>query len=147
MKEPARMHSYFPGRRVSGVRVTVGEIQRIVSAYFELAPGVLVSPTRVREVAWPRQMAMALAYRFSGLSHPQIGRRFGGRDHTTVMHALRMVEQRRADSDAYDTHMRRLEALVGASLPDFVRRDLARGMFRTRRFPAFQSCRGAGVRG
>lgn len=80
-------------------RVTIDEIQRAVSTYFELKPIELVSARRARVVARPRQIAMYLAKRLTTRSLPEIGRKFGGRDHSTVIHAVRRIEQLR-DSDA-----------------------------------------------
>jgi chromosomal replication initiator protein len=80
-------------------RVTIDEIQRAVSVYFELKPIELVSARRARVVARPRQIAMYLAKRLTTRSLPEIGRKFGGRDHSTVIHAVRRIEQLR-DTDA-----------------------------------------------
>ena len=79
-------------------RVTIDEIQRLVSQHFDLKPLDLVSARRARAVARPRQIAMYLAKRLTTRSLPEIGRKFGGRDHSTVIHAVRKVEQLR-DSD------------------------------------------------
>ncbi|WP_174280509.1 chromosomal replication initiator protein DnaA, partial [Sphingomonas bacterium] len=79
-------------------RVTIDEIQKLVSQHFELKPLDLVSARRARAVARPRQIAMYLAKRLTTRSLPEIGRKFGGRDHSTVIHAVRRVEQLR-DSD------------------------------------------------
>ena len=79
-------------------RVTFDEIQKLVSQHFELKPLDLVSARRARAVARPRQIAMYLAKRLTTRSLPEIGRKFGGRDHSTVIHAVRRVEQLR-DSD------------------------------------------------
>ena len=84
--------------RGSQRRVTIDEIQRAVSAHFELKPLDLVSARRARVVARPRQIAMYLAKRLTTRSLPEIGRKFGGRDHSTVIHAVRRVEELR-DSD------------------------------------------------
>ncbi len=80
-------------------RVTIEEIQKLVSAHFELKPVDLVSDRRARAVARPRQIAMYLSKRLTTRSLPEIGRKFGGRDHSTVIHAVRRVEQLR-DTDA-----------------------------------------------
>ena len=79
-------------------RVTIDEIQKLVSQHFELKPLDLISARRARAVARPRQIAMYLAKRLTTRSLPEIGRKFGGRDHSTVIHAVRKVEQLR-DSD------------------------------------------------
>ncbi|MBY8828121.1 chromosomal replication initiator protein DnaA [Hephaestia sp. CMS5P-6] len=84
--------------RGSQRRITIDEIQRAVSAHFDLKPLDLVSARRARVVARPRQIAMYLAKRLTTRSLPEIGRKFGGRDHSTVIHAVRRVEELR-DAD------------------------------------------------
>ncbi len=79
--------------RTSDRKVTVEEIQRKVAAHFNLRMTDLLSPRRARAVARPRQMAMHLAKTLTNKSLPEIGRRFGGRDHTTVMHACKTIEK------------------------------------------------------
>ena len=79
-------------------RVTIDQIQKAVSDHFELKPLDLVSARRARAVARPRQIAMYLAKRLTTRSLPEIGRKFGGRDHSTVIHAVRRIEELR-DSD------------------------------------------------
>ena len=79
-------------------RVTIDEIQKAVSAHFELKPIDLVSARRAVVVARPRQIAMYLAKRLTTRSLPEIGRKFGGRDHSTVIHAVRRIEALR-DTD------------------------------------------------
>jgi len=79
-------------------RVTIEEIQKLVSQHFELKPLDLVSARRSRAVARPRQIAMYLSKRLTTRSLPEIGRKFGGRDHSTVIHAVRKVEELR-DTD------------------------------------------------
>ena len=95
-------------------RVTIDEIQKLVSRHFDLKPLDLVSARRARAVARPRQIAMYLAKRLTTRSLPEIGRKFGGRDHSTVIHAVRRVEELRdQDRDidaAVRTLMRELEA-------------------------------------
>ena len=95
-------------------RVTIDEIQKLVSQHFELKPLDLVSARRARAVARPRQIAMYLAKRLTTRSLPEIGRKFGGRDHSTVIHAVRRIEELR-DSDrdvdgAVRVLMRQLES-------------------------------------
>lgn len=72
----------------------VATIQRAVTLEFELVPIEMVSQRRGKRAAWPRQIAMALAYELTPLSYPAIGRHFGNRDHTTVMHAVKRVHAR-----------------------------------------------------
>ena len=84
--------------RGSQRRVTIDEIQKLVSTHFDLKPVDLVSARRARAVARPRQIAMYLAKRLTTRSLPEIGRKFGGRDHSTVIHAVRRIEELR-DTD------------------------------------------------
>jgi chromosomal replication initiator protein len=78
-------------------RVTVDEIKREVADYFRIPLAEMISQRRGRGVARPRQVAMYLTREHTGLSLPNIGRLFGHRDHTTVMHACRQVERLSAD--------------------------------------------------
>ena len=82
--------------RVSERKVTVDEIQRKVSEHYNIRLSEMIGPSRVRTVARPRQIAMYLCKTLTSRSLPEIGRRFGGRDHTTIMHGVRKVEELRA---------------------------------------------------
>jgi chromosomal replication initiator protein len=73
--------------------VPVDTIKRRVAAFFDLSLEDLVSPRRHRAVARPRQIAMYFCKRLTRRSFPDIGQRFGGRDHTTVMHAVKRIEE------------------------------------------------------
>lgn len=73
--------------------VTIDNIQRVVSEYYKIKLSELLSKRRSRSVARPRQVAMALAKELTGHSLPEIGEAFGGRDHTTVLHACRKVKE------------------------------------------------------
>jgi len=74
-------------------RVTIDEIQRRVAEHFNIRLSEMTSDRRARAVARPRQIAMYLAKQLTTRSLPEIGRKFGGRDHTTVMHAVRKIEE------------------------------------------------------
>lgn len=74
-------------------RITIDEIQRKVAEHYNLRLSDMHSARRARNVARPRQVAMYLAKALTARSLPEIGRKFGGRDHTTVMHAIRKVEE------------------------------------------------------
>jgi len=74
-------------------RITIDEIQKKVAEHFNIKLGEMTSDRRARAVARPRQVAMYLAKQLTMRSLPQIGRKFGGRDHTTVMHAVRKIEE------------------------------------------------------
>ena len=74
-------------------RITVDEIQKTVAEHFQLKQADLLSGRRSRAIARPRQIAMYLCKRHTTRSYPDIGRRFGGRDHTTVLHGVRRIEE------------------------------------------------------
>ncbi len=73
-------------------RVKIDDILRIVSKHFGVSRGDILSQRRNRSIVWPRQIGMFLAKSLTSRSLPEIGRRFGGRDHTTVLHAIRKIE-------------------------------------------------------
>ncbi len=73
-------------------RIKIEDILRIVSRHFGVSKGDLLSQRRHRSVVWPRQIGMYLAKQLTQRSLPEIGRRFGDRDHTTVLHAIRKIE-------------------------------------------------------
>ncbi len=79
--------------RVSERKVSIEEIQRKVADHYLIRHSDLVGPKRVRTFARPRQIAMYLCKQLTTRSLPEIGRHFGGRDHTTVMHGVRRIEE------------------------------------------------------
>ncbi len=81
--------------RANDRRVTIEEIQKQVASHFNIRGSDMHSARRARSVARPRQVAMYLAKQLTSRSLPEIGRKFGGRDHTTVMHAVKKVEELR----------------------------------------------------
>ncbi|MDJ0275621.1 chromosomal replication initiator protein DnaA [Sphingomonas sp. 2R-10] len=89
-------------------RVTIDDIQRAVSAHFEVKQLDLVSARRAQVIARPRQVAMYLAKRLTTRSLPEIGRKFGNRDHSTVIHAVRRIEELRGVDREIDTAVRTL---------------------------------------
>ena len=101
----------YPGTRPR--RFTVRDIQQHTCEAFGLSMDDLLSTSRAAPVAWPRQVAMYLARELTDQTLPAIGQAFGGRNHTTVMHACRRTAERMAtDREAYDT-VRRLTAELG----------------------------------
>ena len=78
--------------RASSRQISVDVIQKRVAAHYGVRVSEMFSARRARNIARPRQIAMYLAKNLTSLSYPEIGRQFGGRDHTTVMHAVRTVE-------------------------------------------------------
>jgi chromosomal replication initiator protein len=85
--------------RANARRVTIEEIQKRVADYYNIKVTEMSSARRAQMVARPRQVAMYLAKQLTSRSLPEIGRKFGNRDHTTVMHAVKKVDQLR-QSDA-----------------------------------------------
>jgi chromosomal replication initiator protein len=85
-----------PHLSVTERKVTVDTIQKTVAEHYALKQADLISERRARAVARPRQVAMWLAKQITTRSLPDIGRRFGGRDHTTVLHAVRRIEELKA---------------------------------------------------
>jgi len=78
--------------RASERKISIEEIQRRVAEHYNIRLSELIGPTRVRTVARPRQIAMYLCKYLTTRSLPEIGRRFGGRDHTTIMHGIKRIE-------------------------------------------------------
>jgi chromosomal replication initiator protein len=74
-------------------QITINNIQKTVAEYYKMRVSELHSKRRNRQIARPRQLAMALAKELTNLSLPEIGDAFGGRDHTTVIHACRKIEE------------------------------------------------------
>ncbi|WND03803.1 chromosomal replication initiator protein DnaA [Temperatibacter marinus] len=100
--------------RANDRKVTIDEIQRTVADYFSIRLSELLSDRRARNIARPRQFAMYLCKQLTNRSLPEIGRKFGGRDHTTVMHAVRKVEElKEQDSQIEDDIGRLMRQLEG----------------------------------
>lgn len=94
---------------MSGMRLTVDKIQRAVAEEFKITMDDMASKRRARAVARPRQVAMYLCKKLTKRSLPDIGRRFGGRDHTTVMHAVKRVTELRNEDPVLDIQIKTLE--------------------------------------
>ncbi len=88
-------------------QITVENIQKTVADYFKIKVADLFSKKRTRQIARPRQVAMWLAKNLTSQSYPSIGDAFGGRDHTTVLHAVRTIESLRAKDNElnHDVHV------------------------------------------
>lgn len=93
-------------------RVRIEDIQRIVARHYSLSKQDLLSSRRIRAIVKPRQVAMYLAKSLTLRSLPEIGRRFGGRDHTTVLHAVRKIEACLADDNALVQELQLLKHLI-----------------------------------
>lgn len=94
--------------RTTQRRITIEEIQRRVCEHYRIKQTEMSSARRAREVARPRQVAMYLAKQLTPRSLPEIGRRFGGRDHTTVIHAVKQIERLRQIDAELDADVRLL---------------------------------------
>ena len=95
-------------------RVTIQNIQKIVAEYFKMRIADLHSKRRNRQITRPRQMAMALAKELTNMSLPEIGDAFGGRDHTTVLHAQRKVQELVATDARVREDYQNLQRILGA---------------------------------
>lgn len=98
--------------RANDRKVTIDEIQRSVAEYYNLRLAEMLSQRRSRVIARPRQVAMYLSKQLTSRSLPEIGRRFGGRDHTTVMHAVRKIEDLCKSDSQLDEEITRLTRLL-----------------------------------
>jgi chromosomal replication initiator protein len=108
----------YPDRKARARSMTVTEIQERTADVFGISVEALVSSSRVGAVAWPRQVAMYLARELTDQTLPAIGRAFGGRNHTTVMHAYKRTAERIAgDREAFETVRRLTEALRNPGAP------------------------------
>jgi chromosomal replication initiator protein len=100
--------------RASDRKLTIEEIQRKVAEHYNIRLSDMIGPKRLRIIARPRQVAMYLAKQLTPRSLPEIGRRFGGRDHTTIMHGVRKIEELMStDSQLSDDLLRLRRALQG----------------------------------
>jgi chromosomal replication initiator protein len=108
----------YPRRPAPGAsRRTIGEIQAATCRHFGISSEELVSSGRSTRIAWPRQLAMYLARELTGASLPAIGREFGGRDHTTVLHACRRASDRISNDAACREAVEKLFADLGEKRP------------------------------
>ena len=98
--------------RASERRITIDEIQKKVAEHFNIRVSDMHSARRARQVARPRQVAMYLAKQLTPRSLPEIGRKFGGRDHTTVIHAVRKIEELSAYDAAFKEDVELLKRLL-----------------------------------
>ncbi|MEC8164883.1 MAG: helix-turn-helix domain-containing protein, partial [Pseudomonadota bacterium] len=98
--------------RANDRKVTIEEIQKRVAEHFNIRLSEMYSSRRARAVARPRQIAMYLAKQLTVRSLPEIGRKFGGRDHTTVMHAVRKVEELKATDNGFSEDVELLRRML-----------------------------------
>lgn len=98
--------------RANARKITIDEIQRKVAEHFSIKVTEMSSSRRARAVARPRQIAMYLAKKLTTRSFPEIGRKFGNRDHTTVLHGVRRIEELIQDDASLAEDVRLLEAAL-----------------------------------
>ncbi|MBF0161184.1 MAG: chromosomal replication initiator protein DnaA, partial [Magnetococcales bacterium] len=93
-------------------QVNVEEIQKRVAEYYQVRPLDLRSSKRARQFSHPRQIAMYLCKQLTKQSFPEIGRQFGDRDHTTVMHAVRRIDEKQIVDQALAGELRALTNML-----------------------------------
>lgn len=94
-------------------QISLDNIQKTVAEYYKIKISDMMSKRRSRSVARPRQVAMALAKELTNHSLPEIGERFGGRDHTTVLHACRKIKElQETDADIREDRKNLLRSLT-----------------------------------
>ena len=98
--------------KASERRVTIEEIQKRVATHFNIRTSDMHSARRARSVARPRQVAMYLSKQLTSRSLPEIGRKFGGRDHTTVIHAVKKVEELRELDSSFNEDVELLRRML-----------------------------------
>jgi chromosomal replication initiator protein len=98
--------------RAADRRITIEEIQKKVAEHFNIRVADMHSARRARQVARPRQVAMYLAKQLTARSLPEIGRKFGGRDHTTVMHAVKKIEELQANDSSFAEDVELLRRMI-----------------------------------
>ena len=101
--------------RSNNKRITIDEIQNKVSNYYNINVDDLTSSRRLRSFARPRQVAMYLAKKLTSRSLPEIGRKFGGRDHTTVIHAVKKIDQLKSENEKFDEDVSVLTQIITSS--------------------------------
>lgn len=93
-------------------RIKIDDILRVISRHYGVTRGDILSERRNRSIVLPRQVGMYLAKRLTARSLPEIGRRFGGRDHTTVLHAIRKIEKELSGNQTLREDLGILERLL-----------------------------------
>jgi chromosomal replication initiator protein len=91
--------------------VTIREIQKCISKHFGISMTELLASRRLAKIVRPRQIGFYLARKLTSRSLPEIGRRFGGKDHTTVLHACKKVEERMSTDPNLARTVAELEAM------------------------------------
>ncbi|MDF1627610.1 MAG: chromosomal replication initiator protein DnaA [Parvibaculaceae bacterium] len=99
-------------------KITIEDIQRRVAQYYNIRLADMLSPRRARTVARPRQIAMYLSKQLTTRSLPEIGRKFGGRDHTTVIHAVRRIDELCREDSSMEEDVDLLRRMLEGATPD-----------------------------
>lgn len=94
--------------------VNMDNIRKVVAEYYEVTVKDLMGKKRTRSIARPRQIAMSLSRELTGDSYPDIGQSFGGRDHSTVMHACNKIDELRKDDPVLDKEYKALAMMLQA---------------------------------
>ncbi|WP_199559530.1 chromosomal replication initiator protein DnaA [Paracoccus sediminilitoris] len=100
--------------RTNDRKINIDDIQRKVAEHYNIRLADMMGPKRARNVARPRQIAMYLSKQLTSRSLPEIGRRFGGRDHTTIMHGVRKIEELIIDDSAMSEDIAVLKRMLEA---------------------------------
>ena len=98
--------------RANNKQVSIDEIQKKVAEHYSIRVSDMFSARRSRSVVVPRQIAMYLSKELTHFSYPEIGRNFGGRDHTTVMHASRRIEKAVLEQESLSEDIRLLRSML-----------------------------------
>ena len=93
-------------------RITVARIQEVVASHYKIKLDDMKSSTRLRAIAFPRQIAMFLSRKLTNLSLPAIGEHFGGKDHTTIMYACQKIEDLEKTDLVFREELTNLEKMV-----------------------------------
>lgn len=103
---------WAPGDATPKPPMTVEHIQQVVAAHYKIKLEDMKSVTRLRTVAFPRQVAMYLARKFTDLSLPVVGQHFGGKDHTTIMYACQKIEEMQQTDFIFQKELAQLEKAI-----------------------------------
>ncbi|MGI9404787.1 MAG: chromosomal replication initiator protein DnaA [Hyphomicrobiaceae bacterium] len=95
-------------------RIKIDDILKLVSKHYGISRNDILSQRRHRSIVWPRQIGMYLSKKLTSRSLPEIGRRFGGRDHTTVLHAIRKIENELNDNTQLKDELDDLKRLLNS---------------------------------
>jgi chromosomal replication initiator protein len=95
-------------------RIKIDDILKLVTKHYGISRNDILSQRRHRSIVWPRQIGMYLSKKLTSRSLPEIGRRFGGRDHTTVLHAIRKIEKELTDNTQLKDELDDLKRLLNS---------------------------------